>query len=317
MSRRFSGVGIAGLLLGLVVIGSTLFAAVSIFGGGPLAMQWPGRQGNVAERITEEIGRGIRQGARSVRPGAALLGSWKSAEGEESVAGSQTALTVTNVSGPIRVAGWDGETVRVRYVKQARTDADLQDFRIEVRSDAETVTVRPVYEPAGGIGRFGSVDFEVSVPRRIARVTLHDVSGPIVVDELPGVVMKELSTVSGAITSSGDGDLTAKTTSGAVAFDFSGDELEASTVSGRIEGTVRSLGPKGADIRTVSGRVSLDAPPALNAELDLRSVSGSITCDFPVTIREQTRNRLKGTVGSGGIPVSVSTTSGSIRIGKK
>jgi hypothetical protein len=241
-------------------------------------------------------------------------GAWQTAEGEEAVAGSHVAVTVNNVSGRITVTGWDGETVKVRYVKQARAAADLKDFVIEVRGNGDTVSVRPVYEPAGGMGRFGSVDFDISLPRRISRLSLHNVSGQIEVDDVPGVVGKELGTVSGSIKASGAGDLSAKTTSGAIEFEFSGDALQASSVSGRIQGTIESLGVRGADLGTISGSVEVEAFTGLDASLDLRSLSGSITCDFPVTIREQSRGKLLGTVGKGAVPLSISTTSGSIRI---
>lgn len=317
MSKRLAWIDVVGVILGLVAIGTTVFAVVSIFGRGPAAMAWPGRPRDIVESITEGVGRGIRDGMRAVRPVAgSWTGGWQSAEGEETVSGSQTSVSVNNVSGRIRVTSWDGETVRVRYVKQARTAADLKDFVIEVRGAGDTVSVRPVYEPAGGLGRFGSVDFDISVPRRISRLSLHNVSGEIEVDDVAGVVDKELGTVSGSIKTSGAGDLSAKTTSGAIEFEFSGDALQASSVSGKIQGTIASLGARGADIGTISGRVEVEAFAGLDASLDLRSLSGSISCDFPVTIREQSRGKLLGTVGKGAVPLSVSTTSGSIRIQK-
>lgn len=317
MSRRLAWIDIVGVILGLVAIGSTVFAVVSIFGRGPAAMAWPGRPLDIVESIAEGVGRGVRGGLSAVRPAAgSWIGGWQTAEGEEEVSGSQTAISVNNVSGRIRVTGWDGDTVRVRYAKQARTEGDLKDFVIEIRGNGDTVSVRPVYEPVGGMGRFGSVDFDISVPRRIARLSLHNVSGEIDVEGVPGVVAKELGTVSGSIKSSGAGDLSAKTTSGSIEFGFSGDALQASTVSGKIQGAIDSLGARGADLGTVSGSVEVQAFAALDATLDLRSLSGSITCDFPVTIREQTRGRLRGTVGKGAVPLSVSTTSGSIRIRK-
>jgi hypothetical protein len=317
MNSRRSWVDIAGLVLGAVALASTAFAAVSIFGAGPLALPWGNRTAEIAEGVTQGIGRGLGEGLRVMGTQRAFGVTWKQAEGQEAVAGSQTALTVTNISGLVRISGWDQDTVQVKYVKQARTQADLADFKIEILGTGDTVTVRPIYAPAGGMGRFGSVDFDISVPRRIGRVSVHNTSGAVEVSGLPGPADQELVTVSGAISTAAQGNLTARTTSGALELDFSGDSLRASTVSGRIRATVRSLGSRGAELGTISGSVEVDADAALDAALNLHSLSGSISCDFPVTIREQSRGTLKGDVGKGTTPFSVSTTSGSIKVRKR
>ena len=70
-------------------------------------------------------------------------------------------------------------------------------------------------------------------------------------------------------------------------------------------------------LRSVSGSVELKAFDGLDAALDLHSVSGNISCDFPITVVEQKRNRLRGTIGQGSIPLEIGTTSGRISVEKK
>jgi hypothetical protein len=307
MKGRRGRLNITGAILGVVALGVTAFAAVSIFSSGAASLALSGRPAQIAEGL----GRGLRAGLANRG-----VGGWQQAAGEETVSGAQTILTVTNVSGRVRITGWDQDEVRVRYVKQARTAADLEAFKIEVRGDGDGVTVRPLYEPAGLTPRFGSVELDISVPKRIARLTVHNVSGAIEVQGLAGKADQELVTVSGSIVTAAEGTLSARSTSGAIQLEFSGDSLGASTVSGRIGAVVRSLGTRGAELRTVSGSVEVQAYAGLDAAVDLRSVSGAISCDFPVDAREQSRGKLTGNVGSGSAPFTVSTTSGAIRIRK-
>jgi hypothetical protein len=76
VSKRWAWIDVVGAVFGLVVIGATAFAALSIFGRGPAALAWPGRQAGVAESITEGLGRGLREGLRAVRP---VAGTWTNA----------------------------------------------------------------------------------------------------------------------------------------------------------------------------------------------------------------------------------------------
>jgi hypothetical protein len=310
MSRNARWVNVVGLLLGAVALGSTVFSFARLLGNLSGGAGLLPRVAEVVRGVNEGFGRNLR----NIRPDIPWVGGWRSAEAEELVRGNQTELIVNNVSGPVRVVAWDQDEIRVHYVKQARTQADLEDFVVDVRSEGSSVTVRPMYTAQGALGRFGSVDIEISVPARVRQLTIHNVSGEIVVGALPGDVQKLLVTVSGAITADGAGNLEARSTSGAVAFTFRGAHLAVSTVSGSVKGTIEALGPDGAELGTVSGSVEIGVRGGLDAALDLRSVSGSIRCDYPTTPVEQTRRRLRATAGGGTVPFEVHTTSGAIRV---
>jgi hypothetical protein len=241
-------------------------------------------------------------------------GSWQSEEGTETVSQPVQRLEVTNISGEVQVEGWAQDTVEVHYVKQARGSEALRDFRIEIRTDGDTLHVRPVYVQPAGL-RFGPVSFDIKVPATLKEIKVKSVSGRIVVANLPADISQELETVSGAIQSERSADLQAKTTSGAIDFSFAGGDLRVKTVSGRIDGKIRGLERGGSvELETVSGSVDVAAFRGLDAQLRLQSVSGSISCGFPVQISEQKRNRLEGRIGAGSVPFSAKTVSGSITL---
>jgi DUF4097 and DUF4098 domain-containing protein YvlB len=200
----------------------------------------------------------------------------------------------------------------VHYVKKARSQQALQDFRIEIQAEGDTLQVRPLYAPQAGL-RFGPVSFDLKVPSTLREIRVHSVSGRIEVVGLTADIEQDLESVSGSISTDRSGNLRAKSTSGGIEFSFAGNRLYAKSISGAINGRIRNLGRGGsAEVETISGSVNLAAFAGLDAELRLQSVSGSVSCSFPLQITEQKRSRLTGRIGTGAVPLSAKTVSGSI-----
>jgi len=297
-SKQRSPADVLGIVLGVVSIALVAASLVYLLGSHPLRRLrgpwWP------------RIERGWNERGWN--------GAWESEEGTEEVSQPVQRLDVNNVSGEVQVEGWDKDTVEVHYVKQARGSEALRDFRIDILVDGGTLRVRPVYAQPAGL-RFGPVSFDIKVPSTLKEIKVHNVSGRIGVANLSTDVSQELETVSGAIQSERSGDLRIKSTSGAIDFSFTGANLYARSVSGRIEGKIRGLQQGGSvEVETVSGSLDLAAFRGLDAQLRLQSVSGSISCSFPVQISEQKRTRLEGRIGAGSVPFSAKTVSGSINL---
>lgn len=293
MKSRASLAEILGILLGIAAMALVLGALIYLLGARPFHHEgrgwWPHIQSKWA-------------------------GPWASEEHAEELSQPYRALSVSNVSGTVRVEGWERDTIEVRYVKQARGQEALGDFRVEILTDGDTLKVRPQYAPQAGF-RFGPVSFDLKVPSTLRQLKVHSVSGRIEVRGLSADIDQELETVSGSISTDRAGNLRVKSTSGGIDFSFAGDNLRVKTVSGTINGRIRSLKQGGAvEVETVSGSVNLSAFAGLDAELRLQSVSGSITCDFPLLISERRRNRLEGRIAAGAVPLAVKTVSGSINL---
>jgi hypothetical protein len=241
-------------------------------------------------------------------------GSWESEEGTETVSQRVQRLEVSNVSGPVRVEGWQQDGIEVHYRKQARGREALEDLRIEILVDGDTLKVRPLYTSQGGF-RFGPVAFELKVPSTLGQLRVHSVSGRVEVAGLAQDVEQDLETISGSILSERSGNLRAKSTSGGIDFSFAGDRLNVKTISGTVNGKIRSLQRGGqVDVESVSGSVNLSAFAGLDAELRLQSLSGSISCGFPLQLQDKKRNRLEGRIGAGSGRVAAKTVSGSISL---
>ncbi len=254
--------------------------------------------------------------ASSYRGLASGFGGWEREEKTETVEGAVSALVLKNVSGPVRVQAADRDTVQVHYVKEARGRQALADFPVEMERSGDTLTVRPVYRPMPG-SPFGSVSFDLLIPRSVRRVEVSNVSGTVETLGIPAETEQRLSTVSGRIDVAEGGPLQARSTSGAIRFASSGGRIEVETVSGGIEGRILGLGAGGAvEVGSISGGVRLEAFDGLGAQVLLTSTSGGVTCDFPLAGAEMRRSRIEGKIGDGTVPLRVRTVSGSIRLEK-
>lgn len=185
------------------------------------------------------------------------------------------SVEVRNVSGEIRVVGWDRSEVRVTGTLGRGTE------RLDVTTSGDEVSVEVVI-PRGSSNVEGS-DLEVRVPAR-KNVTVRGVSADVDVAGVAGAV--DAGSTSGDITVAGSPTtVRGASTSGNVALEVTTGTLEASSTSGnvRIAGSVREAIKASA----VSGNVSVSAP---SAELVVKSVSGS------VSISGATRRLSAGTV---------------------
>ncbi len=294
MKNRRSLANVLGLVLGAAAILLTAFALIYVIGIRP-----------VQRAFRAWVPRHMDWG-----------GPWEREEATEEVEGSFRTLSVTNISGPVQIEGWSENHIQVHYEKQARGRQALQDFKIEIEKQGDTLSVRPNYPvPAGA--RFGSVSFQIKVPADLKEIRVHNISGPIQVQNLTADIAQDLETVSGPIVTERSGNLRVKSISGSIDFSFTGGSLNARSVSARISGRIRGLDAGGsADLETISGAVEVEAYSGLEAALKLSSVSGSISCDFPVQITEKKEHRLEGRIGQGSVPLSIKTVSGSIRLKK-
>jgi DUF4097 and DUF4098 domain-containing protein YvlB len=123
-------------------------------------------------------------------------------------------------------------------------------------------------------------------------------------------------TVNGEIEASGlQSDAQGYSVNGSVKLSTTG-LASANTVNGSVDVTMgRADWPNGATFKTVNGGITLRLPSVFDADLRADTVNGGISSDFPITVTGvMTPRRLRGTVGSGGHSLTLSTVNGSIRL---
>jgi hypothetical protein len=219
------------------------------------------------------------------------------------------AVEIKGVNGDVHASLSQSGQIEVTARRTARR-SNPADVRIEVVPHAGGVTICAVYPSAGGDantcesgGRGHSntrdndtvVHFEVKVPAGVGFIG-RTVNGDVEGDSLQS-------------------DAQAQSVNGSVKLTTTG-LASASTVNGSVSATMgRADWPSGGDFKTVNGGITLTLPSVFDADLRADTLNGSITSDFPITMTGTVSpRRLRGTVGSGGHNLTLSTVNGSIKL---
>lgn len=200
--------------------------------------------------------------------------------------GSNGELSLSNISGDIRVEATSGGEITVEAVKRMRGRADaelLEEVEVDISHTGDRVRVETRYPRDRNGGRDHdhdhdhrgggvSVSYRVSVPVS-TEVEVRSVSGDVYVNGVEGET--SVQSVSGEVQVTDTPSLVrAKSVSGDVEVQRarSDDDLEIASVSGEV--TLSDVEAEELDVSSVSGDVSMDSVACDEGEFD--SVSGNI-----------------------------------------
>lgn len=256
-------------------------------------------------------------------------------------------VSIENMAGSIKVAGWDRNEVQVRGTLAAggALEFDGTEKRVRVavsserRNPVHLVSDLEIFVPAG---------CSVDVEGFSAAITLNGIAGSIKAETVNGGITHtgpskdvQLQSVNGGVqTTRASGRTHVESVNGGVTVRDASGELDASTVNGVL--TIAGGSFSRAQLETVSGGVRFDAGLASKGTLGVESVSGAIElllpagfgADFVVTTFSgaisnelgpaaqkkdewSPEKELSFTSGQGGARVTVETLSGAVKILKK
>lgn len=253
-------------------------------------------------------------------------------------------IYLRNVDGRTRLTSHEGTEVRVHAVKtvsRARDEADARQAASEVKVLIEQVGNRVEVETqypkrAWSSGPRVLVHFEIEAPRQ-SNLDVKSVDGNLDVLGFEGDL--RLATVDGNLTiedcagqisaKSVDGDaelrhiegrVEARTVDGDLDIDGRLSHLEAHSTDGDL--TIRvnpdSMMEAGWSVRTTDGDISMTLPEGFGADLDVEADDGDIESDHPMMMEGKvSRKRFQGRLYSGGHPLRIRTSDGSVRLLKK
>ena len=262
-------------------------------------------------------------------------------------------LTVENFNGSVEVIGWDQNTVDISGTKYAESQELLNALKIEASSAGNAVQARTV-RPAGEHGNMGArytirvprrTELE-SVASSNGSLRVEDVEGNAHLTTSNGSV--HLAKIQGNVdahssngsveVNDGNGRMSFKTSNGSVHAENVQGAFEAETSNGGVRAHLRDGGageavrlttsngpvdlqldaPRQNEVvaRTSNGSVTVRMPAGSNASVHAATNSnGSVRSDFDITTHGVlSRNRIDGTIGSGGPRVDLTTSNGNIRL---
>jgi len=254
--------------------------------------------------------------------------------------GDGGTLVVKNVVGGITVTEASGDRVEVRAEKRMRGRGDASDITFDVRESSSGATICTVYrgESACEEGNFNNTRFTVrytiAMPRGL-RLRASTGNGDLSVEKAGSEV--ELSTGNGGVhigategrvnASTGNGDVEvesargpvrASTGNGRIFVATSAGPVSASTGNGDIDVRMQSLSASG-DMNFVSGSgaVRVTLPADFNGDVDASTGNGELRTDFAIRlIGRLDPQHMRGTIGTGGRMIRLSTGSGRLEIRK-
>src|SRR5215471_17973574 len=213
-------------------------------------------------------------------------------------------VELDNINGAVHISTWERNEVQVDAIKSARSKERLDEARIEIRSDADRLSIRTEYPEHDrtfwNVDRHNnpaSVEYTLIVPRRARLDEIKLVNGGLDVRNVGGEV--RASCVNGRIE--------ARNLQGPV---------DLNTVNGTLEAELAQMPASSVSFKSVNGGVRVTLPSDANVNVRASTISGGIRNDFGLAVsRHQfVGQSLHGELGSGGVEVKLSTVNGGIEI---
>lgn len=229
--------------------------------------------------------------------------------------GPNGSLRIENVSGNVRLVGYDGSAVAVSAFREG---PDRDQVEVEDLSTPDGVRLRAKY-PENCRRCNASVRFEVRVPRaaRLHVEKISTASGDISVTDVSGRI--NLNTASGdIILQTVAGEIEAATASGRVKVSNATGSVSAASASGDVEVEIAQLeGTRDLRFASASGDVRVRLPDDLDARVSLSTASGDIDTDYPIEVKRSEHgggSTARGQLGGGARTLRISTASGDVSL---
>ncbi len=212
-------------------------------------------------------------------------------------------VELDNINGAVHISSWDRNEVKVDAVKYAGTKERLDEARIEVDANKDSVSIRTKYPEHDRNFNWGShnnpagVEYTLTVPRMARLDEIKLINGSL-----------DITGVSGEVRASCiNGKLEAQNLSG---------RAELSTINGHLDAHFDQISEKTVELNSVNGSVALTIPSDSRAELDASTVSGGIENDFGLHVNNHrfVGHELRGELGNGGPRIKLANVNGRIEI---
>jgi hypothetical protein len=244
------------------------------------AVNHPG-QPNAATLMSEE-------GATVTKDKTVLTGTYP--------LGDNVSVSVVNLTGKIKIEGWDQSQAEVRVIKEGGSEQDRQAVQIKLANGKDLLSLETSPTRSSPV----EVHYELKLPRRVRQLQIKSADSEV-----------ELSKISGAITVSLQGSsIDLSDVSGSINTKIVQGETKAK-LNGKLDGP--------QVFKSVNGDIELRLTGDTNADISAETITGDIDVDDDLGLKVEKRQAGKavsGRIGSGGVSISIKTVNGDIRIEK-
>jgi len=209
-------------------------------------------------------------------------------------------VEVSNIHGSVTIETVAGSTAQISVVRTAARSEDLASHRLIVAPTQKGLEVRDEPEKQTQAGTTPGDRFReqviLSLPRRVD-LKIAGVTDGLNIGEV-------------------DGDVRINGVNGAVEIAGAATISEIKSVVGDVRASVRGVDKRGMTVGTIVGGVELVFTERVDADLSVHSVTGGIFPRLPHLVTEDYPNpaTLRGRIGGGGPPITISTVVGSVKL---
>lgn len=210
------------------------------------------------------------------------------------------SFTLHNKDGSIKISTWHKPEVMIRATKHASTESGLAQTRIEIQTEAESITVTGHNAPSS------SIDFDIIVPKDTT-ITVNNDRGPVKIKRASG-------------------HISVSTDEGEIKISRPTSSVQASANKGSITVKAETFPADGSlFLKTSHGTVTVLLPQSVNATLNAQTRNGVVSSEIPITLdpitttltketRKQLARKAQGTFGSGKGRITIDVLKGDIVI---
>ncbi len=206
-------------------------------------------------------------------------------------------VEVSTIYGTVDIETTNTDTAEIHIIRYARNRADFSSRKINIEQTANNLAIRGERDLSQERAK---VKHRVllKLPRQVSLV-VEKVNARVNIGEIDGEV--RLARINGSVKI-------------AQAAGFA----EVSNINGSFTITIARLGERGIRAEEINGSVELRFTDDLNANLNVIEFNGSVHSELPNTsVIEKKRNEIfAARIGAGGIPISLSSINGGIRLSR-
>lgn len=212
-------------------------------------------------------------------------------------------IELDNINGSVHVSTWDQNEVKVDAIKSADEKERLDEAKIEVEANKDSIYIRTHYPGHDHTFNWGShnnpanVEYTLTVPRTARLDEIKLINGSL---DITGV----------------KGEVRANCINGRLEARDLGGRTDLSTINGRLSAAFDRLAGSSIELKSVNGSVDLTIPSDSKAEIEASSVSGGIDNDFGLHVNNHrfVGHDLRGELGGGGTRIRLENVNGRIDV---
>lgn len=210
--------------------------------------------------------------------------------------GANATVSVANVTGHIRIEGWDEAQAEVKVIKDGGSIEDRQAVQVRLASTSDLLSLETSPTRSSPV----EVHYEIKLPRRVRQLEIKSADSDV-----------KLAKIAGEISVSIQG-------SSIEMEDLSGP-LHTKIVKGDTKVTLSGASSGPQEFSSVSGDIELRLDGDINADITAETIDGDIEADDDLKLKVEKRpmgQSATGRIGSGGASIRIKTVNGDISIKK-